>query len=178
MPHIGWSCSCCLGCCARWRRPLTLRPSTAPSTVRGTCGVVLLSSSCLPYKTLSNIGLASSKSGTRFWIGISKHFNLILTSWDRVGSSWLASGGEICVWRLVPPVGHCNSLYLGSGKRRHWCFSQEDPDTSGSSKYEYYVLHLSKKQFPKNVSDLEVVKTARFSLVYPDFNVWKKVGNN
>ena len=40
-----------------------------------------------------------------------------------------------------------------------------------------YVLHLSKEPFSKNVSDLEVVKTARISLLYADFNVWKKVGN-
>ena len=34
------------------------------------------------------------------------------------------------VWRLVPPVpvGHCDSLYLGSGKRQHCCSSQRDPD--------------------------------------------------
>merc|ERR1711954_429946 len=89
----------------------------------------------------------------------------------------LANGGEICVCRLVPPVGHCNSLYLSSGKRQHWCSSQEDPDTLGSSKYKYYVLHLLKEPFPKKVSDLEVVKTARISLLYADFNVWKKVGN-
>ena len=57
------------------------------------------------------------------------------------------------------------------------CPSKEDPDTLGSSKYKYYVLHLSKEPFPKNVSDLEVVKTARISLLYADFNVWKKVGN-
>ena len=81
------------------------------------------------------------------------------------------------VGAFVPPVGHCNSLYLGSGKRQHWCSSQEDPDTLGSSKYKYYVLHLSKEPFPKNVCDLEVVKTAKISLLYADFNVWKKVGN-
>ena len=88
--------------------------------------------------------------------------------------SRLANGGDICVWRLVPPVGHCNSLCLGSGKRQHWCSSQEDPDTLASLKYKYYVLHLSKEPFHKNVSDLGVVKTARISLLYADFNVWKK----
>ena len=78
---------------------------------------------------------------------------------------------------LVPPVGHCKSLYLGSGKRQHWCSSQEDPDTLGPSKYKYYVLHLSKESFPINISDLEVIKPEGFSLMFPDFNVWKKVGN-
>ena len=47
--------------------------------------------------------------------------------------------------------------------------------TLGSSNYKYYVLHLSKEPFPKNVTDLEVVKTARSSLLHADFNVWKKV---
>ena len=28
--------------------------------------------------------------------------------------SRLANGGDIYLWRLVPPVGHCNTLYLGS----------------------------------------------------------------
>ena len=91
--------------------------------------------------------------------------------------SRLANGGEICVWRLVPPVGHCNTLYVGSVKGCHRCSSQEDPHTLGSSKYKYYVLHLSNEPFPKNVSDLEGVKNEPFPLLYPDFNVWKKVGN-
>ena len=91
--------------------------------------------------------------------------------------SWLANGGEICILRLVPPVGHCNSLYLGSGKIRNWCSSQEDPDTLESSKYKYYVPHLSKELFPKTISALKVVKTDCFSLMCLDFNVWKKVGN-
>ena len=63
---------------------------------------------------------------------------------------------------LVPPVGHCKSLYLGSGKRQDWCYSQEDPDTLGPSKYKYYVLHLSKESFPENVSGLEVSKLTYF----------------
>ena len=66
---------------------------------------------------------------------------------------------------------------MGSGKRHRWCSSQEDPDTLGSSKYKYYVLQPSKELFPKNISDVEVVKTARISLLSADFNVWKKVGN-
>ena len=94
-----------------------------------------------------------------------------------VTHSRLANGGDIRVWRLVPPVGHCNSLYLGSEKGQHWCSSQEDPDTLGSSKYKYYVLHLSKESFPINISDLEVIKPEGFSLMFPDFNVWKKVGH-
>ena len=91
--------------------------------------------------------------------------------------SRLANGGEICIWRLVPPVGHCNTLYVGSVKGCHRCSSQEDPHTLGSSKYKYYVLHLSNEPFPKNVSDLEVVKNELFPLLYPDFNAWKKVGS-
>ena len=55
--------------------------------------------------------------------------------------------------------------------------SEKDPPGLGSLKYKYYVLHLSKEPFRKNVSDLEVVKTAMISLLYADFNVWKKVGN-
>ena len=73
---------------------------------------------------------------------------------------------------LVPPVGHCKGLYLGSGNRQHWCSSQEDPDILGSSRYKYSVLYLSSKSFPKNVSDL--VKTDLFSFMCPDLNVWKK----
>ena len=96
---------------------------------------------------------------------------------NKVSTSRLANGGEICVWRLVPPVGHCNSLYLGSGKRQHWGSSQEDPDTLESSKYKYYVLHLSKELFHKTVSALKVVQTDCFSLMCLKFNVWKKVGN-
>ena len=46
------------------------------------------------------------------------------------------------------------------------------------SKYNFYVLHLSNESFPKNVSDLEGVKNDWFSPMYPDFNVWKKVGNS
>jgi len=91
--------------------------------------------------------------------------------------SQLANGGEICIWRLVPPVGHCNTLYVGSVKGHHRCSSQEDPNTLGSSKYKYYVLHLSNEPFPRNVGDLEVVKNELFHLLYPDFNVWKKVGS-
>ena len=94
------------------------------------------------------------------------------------GSSRLANGGEICNWRLVPPVGHCNTLYVGSVKGHYWCSSQEDPDTLGVSKYKFYVLHLSNESFPKNVSDLEGVKNVLFSPLYPDFYVWKKVGNS
>ena len=94
------------------------------------------------------------------------------------GPSQLANGGEICIWRLVPPVGHCNTLYVGSVKGHHRCSSQEDPNTLGSSKYKYYVLHLSNELFPRNVSDLEGVKNELFPLMYPDFNVWKKVGNS
>ena len=60
---------------------------------------------------------------------------------------------------LVPPVGHCKGLYLGSGKRQHWCSSQEDPDIFWPSKYRYYVFHLAKELFPKNEIDLEDVKT-------------------
>ena len=71
--------------------------------------------------------------------------------------SRLANGGELCIWRLVPPVGHCNSLYVGSGKGHHWCSFQEDPDTLGSSKYKYYVLQLLNEQFPKTKDDLEGV---------------------
>ena len=37
--------------------------------------------------------------------------------------------GNICIWILVPPVGHCNSLYMDSGKRQYWCSSQKDPIT-------------------------------------------------
>ena len=66
---------------------------------------------------------------------------------------------------------------MGSEKGHYWCSSQEDPDTLGVSKYRFYVLHLSNESFPKNVSDLEGVKNELFPLMYPDFNVWKKVGN-
>ena len=88
--------------------------------------------------------------------------------------SRLANGGELCIWRLVPPVGHCNTLYVGSVKGHHRCSSQEDPPTLGSSKYKYYGLHLSYELFPKNLSDLEGVKNEPFHLLYPEFNVWKK----
>ena len=71
--------------------------------------------------------------------------------------SRLANGGELCIWRLVPPVGHCNSLYVGSGKGHHWCSSQEDPDTLGSPKYKYYVPHLLNEVFPKIIGDSDVV---------------------
>ena len=47
----------------------------------------------------------------------------------------------------------------------------------GSSKYKCYVPHLSNEPFPKNISDLEGVKTDCFPVMVPDFNVWKKVGN-
>ena len=87
--------------------------------------------------------------------------------------SRLANCGEICIWRLV---GHCNTFQVGSVKARHWCSSQEDPNTLGSSKYKYYVLHLRNEPFPRNVSDLEVVKNEPFPLLYPDFDAWKKVG--
>ena len=91
--------------------------------------------------------------------------------------SQLANGGDICIWRLVPPVGHCSSLYLGSGKRHHWFSSHENTDTMGSSKYKCYVRHLSNEPFPEKIHDLEGVKNDCFPLMYPDFNVWKKVGN-
>ena len=81
-------------------------------------------------------------------------------------------------WSAVPRVWLCKALYLGSVKRWHWCSSEKDPPGLGTSKYKYYVLHLSKEPFPKTVSDWEVVKTDCFSLMYPDFNVWKKVGNS
>ena len=74
------------------------------------------------------------------------------------------------VERFVPPVGHSKSLYLGSGKRPlrkiliHWDLLNIDT----------YVLHLSKEPFPKHVSDVEVFKTDMFSLLFDDFNVWKK----
>ena len=85
---------------------------------------------------------------------------------------------RIVFGNLVPPVGHHrNSLYIGSGKRQHCCSSQENSDTLGPSKYRYYVLHLSKEFFLKNVSNLEVAKIYRFYLLYAYFNVWKKVGN-
>ena len=58
------------------------------------------------------------------------------------------------------------------------CSSREDPDTLGSSKYKYYVPHHLNKLFPKIVGDLEVVKCQLFPPLYPDFNGWKKVGNN
>ena len=63
----------------------------------------------------------------------------------------LTNGGEICIKKLVPPVGHCNTLYVGSGKGHHWCSSREDPDTLGSSKYKYYVTHLLNVLFSKIV---------------------------
>ena len=66
---------------------------------------------------------------------------------------------------------------MGSVKGHHRCSSQEDPDTLGSSKYKYYVLYLSNELFPKNVCYLEGVKNEPFPLFYPDFNVWKKLGN-
>ena len=92
-------------------------------------------------------------------------------------SSRLANGGDICIWRLVLPVGHCNSLYVGSGTGHHWCSSQEDSDTLGFSKYKCYFSHLLNKLFPKIIGDLEVVKNYLFPPMFPDFNVWKKVGN-
>ena len=67
---------------------------------------------------------------------------------------------------------------MGSEKGHYWCSSQEDPYTLGVSKYKFYVLHLSNESFPKNVINPEVVKTDLFSLMFPDFNVCKKVGNN
>ena len=81
------------------------------------------------------------------------------------------------LWSAVPWVWLCKALYMGSVKRWHWGSTQEDPDTLGSSKYKCYVLHLSNEPFPENVSDLEGVKNHCFPLMYPDFNVWKKVGN-
>ena len=66
---------------------------------------------------------------------------------------------------------------MGSVKGHHRCSSQEDSYTLGSLKYKYYVLYLSNELFPKNVSDLEGVKNGWFPLLFPDFNVWKKVGN-
>ena len=48
---------------------------------------------------------------------------------------------------------------------------------SNFSQYNYYVLNLSNETFPRNVSDLEVVKNEPFPLLYPDFNAWKKVGS-
>ena len=64
----------------------------------------------------------------------------------------------------LPPSQLVNG---GSVERQHWC-----------SRYlgVYYFLHLLNKSFQKNVSDLEFVKTDLFSMMYPDFNVWKKVG--
>ena len=41
---------------------------------------------------------------------------------------------------------------------------------------KYYILHLSKEVFPRNIGDLEVVKNYLFPLMFPDLNVWKKVG--
>jgi len=64
------------------------------------------------------------------------------TSIITITGSQLANGGEFVCFLLVPPVGHCNSLYLGSGKRQHWCYFQEDPDTLGPLKYRYHVLHI------------------------------------
>ena len=96
----------------------------------------------------------------------------------RANDSRLFNGGEIHIWRLVPPVGHYNGVYVGSGKGHHWRFSQEDPDTLGSSKYKYYVPHLLNEPFPKIIGDFEVVKNYLFPLMYPGFNVWKKVGNS
>ena len=42
---------------------------------------------------------------------------------------------------------------------------------------KYYILYLSKEVFPRNIGDLEVVKNYLFPLMFPDLNVWKKVGN-
>ena len=47
--------------------------------------------------------------------------------------------------------------------------------TLGSSKYEHIVPHLLNVSFPRNVSDLEVVNNYLFPLMFPGFNVWKKV---
>ena len=66
---------------------------------------------------------------------------------------------------------------MGSVKEHNWYSSQEDPNTLGSSKYKYYVLHLSNELFPRDASDLEGAKNELFPPMYPDFNVWKKVGN-
>ena len=76
-------------------------------------------------------------------------------------SSQLANGGEICVWRLVPPVGHCNTLYVGSVKAHHWCSSQEDPNTLGSSKYKHYVLL---KQLTNGICDRNCSKGMELGL--------------
>ena len=81
-------------------------------------------------------------------------------------------------WSTVPRVWLSKALYLGSVKRWHWYSAEKDPPDLGSLKYKYYFLHLSKEPVPKNVSDLEVAKTYCFSPMYPDFNVWKKVGNS
>ena len=66
----------------------------------------------------------------------------------------------------------------GFYKKMSFCSSEEDPHVFGFSKYKYYDLHLSKELFPEVVGYLEVVKTDCFSLMHPDFNVWKKVGNS
>ena len=66
---------------------------------------------------------------------------------------------------------------MGSVKGHHWCSSQEDPNTLGSSKYKYYVPHLLNELFPKIIADSEGVKNQLFPPMFPDFNVWKKVGN-
>ena len=81
-------------------------------------------------------------------------------------------------WSAVPRVWLCKALYLGSVKRWHWCSSEKDPPGLGTSEYKYYILHLSKEPYPKTASDWEVVKTDCFSPMYPDFNVWKKIGNS
>ena len=117
------------------------------------------------------------------WIHIKNLRNVFgesLTNLERLKSAnirikiafWIhCDNNKISIWLR-------KALYLGSVKRWHWCSSEKDPPSLGSSKYKYYVLHLSKEPFPKNISDLEVVKTDSFSLMYPDFNVWKKVGNS
>ena len=55
-------------------------------------------------------------------------------------------------------------------KRRHKCFSQEDPDGIKSLKYKCCVLHLSNEPFPKDDSDLEDVENDRFLPMFPDFS--------
>ena len=58
--------------------------------------------------------------------------------------------------------GHCNTLFLSSGKGHHWCSSQEDLDTFGSSKYKYYVPHLLHELFPKSEGHrFYILKTPR-----------------
>ena len=80
---------------------------------------------------------------------------LVLGRWG--GGSWLTNGREICVWTIVSPVGHCNSLYLSSvniGAQLRKILTPWGPQNRNAKSSTFQMSH-----FQKNVSDLEIVRT-------------------